>query len=748
MRIEAKAVAFIAAATLLYGCGNDSSNPGANPPPPNLAGVWAGTWTGTNTPQGVVTGTWEAELSQTEREVTGTATLRGDIDCMDGLLSGAANPNNSITGTIDRSPCALNSWTLTALNLADRTASGIWTQPANSGQGTLTGVQVAKPGGPRILFVNPPAGSRNSLVTIVGTNLGALPEDNVLSFNGIRAPTLTAGATALTARLPMTSTGPISLATTKGLAISPTNFSLDVGFPEHLATATITTASSPEGVAISPDGRKAYVATRSANVSLINTANNVRLRSNVTASPNHSVVAGPSGRWVYMTGGPDGISVIDAATALVDEVIPLVVEGVAVNAGGGPTLNPQGLAVSMDGRHLFASDNRAGGAVVVIDIAAKAVVTSYSEGPGWMPLGIAVHPDGQRAYFAFTDTVSSNGVIRVFDTVSMTPTATSIPVGARPTGVVVSPDGEKVYVSNNLGNSVSVISADTNLLTTTIPVGLAPAGLAVSPDNLLLYVVNNGANTVTTILVPLDQTEGLIPVGNSPESIAISPDGKFAYVTNAGDGSVTKLGGFMTLTIANAGRGIGTVTSTPSGIACGTSCQARFPLNASVSLKAIPESGSTFAGWSGDADCQDGTVTMSVSKTCTATFNPTSTGGGGGGGSGCFIATAAYGSAMAEEVMTLRRFRDDYLLKSGVGREFVRLYYRYSPGVADYIRERDSLRAAARAGLWPVVIAVKHPAESLCALLGLALVTVRIRRANRGAKESNRPAARDAEELE
>jgi YVTN family beta-propeller protein len=739
MEITTKAAAAIAAATLLsYACGNGGDD-AENSPPPNLAGVWAGTWTGTNTPQGLVTGTWEAELSQNEREVSGTATLRGDIDCMDGVLSGAANPNNSITGTIDRSPCALNSWTLTALNLADRTASGIWTQPANSGQGTLTGVQVAKPGGPRILFVNPPAGSPNSLVTIAGTNLGALPEDNALSFNGNSAATLTASATALTARVPEgISTGPVSLSTKQDLAISPTNFSLDVAFPQPLATATIATALSPAGVAISPDGRKAYVATRSASVSLINTANNVRLRSNVTAAPNNSVVAGPSGRWVYMTGGSSGISVIDAATALVKDVIPLVVDGVAVNAGGGPTLNPQGLAISMDGRHLFASDNQAGGAVMILDVAAKAVVTSYSEGPGWMPLGIAVHPDGQRAYFAFTDTVSSNGVIRVFDAVSMTPTTTSIPVGARPTGVAVSLDGAKVYVSNNLGNSVSVIDADANLLTTTVPVGFAPAGLAVSSDNTRVYVVNNGANTVSVIDVASDATlGGPISVGNAPESIAISPDGKRAYVTNAGDGTITELGGPLTLTIAKAGRGIGTVTSTPPGIACGTSCQARFASNTSVSLKAVPESGSTFAGWSGDTDCQDGTVTMSASKTCTAMFNTTSSGGGGGGG-GCFIATAAYGSAMAEEVMTLRRFRDERLLKTVAGREFVRLYYRYSPGVADYIRERDSLRAAVRTGLWPVVIAVKHPAESLCVLLGLALVTVRIRRVNRGAKDSTR----------
>ncbi|MBN1445452.1 MAG: hypothetical protein JW957_05040 [Candidatus Omnitrophica bacterium] len=80
--------------------------------------------------------------------------------------------------------------------------------------------------------------------------------------------------------------------------------------------------------------------------------------------------------------------------------------------------------------------------------------------------------------------------------------------------------------------------------------------------------------------------------------------------------------------------------------------------------------------------------------------------GGGSSGSGvssCFIATAAYGTPMAAEVVKLRNFRDSHLLKNKAGRAFVRWYYRHSPPVAEYIRQRKVARMLVRAGLRPLL---------------------------------------------
>ena len=68
----------------------------------------------------------------------------------------------------------------------------------------------------------------------------------------------------------------------------------------------------------------------------------------------------------------------------------------------------------------------------------------------------------------------------------------------------------------------------------------------------------------------------------------------------------------------------------------------------------------------------------------------------------CFIATAAYGSPMEPHVNILRAFRDRILLVNAIGQGFVCLYYKYSPPIANFIANHDSLRTI-RVSLLPVV---------------------------------------------
>lgn len=69
----------------------------------------------------------------------------------------------------------------------------------------------------------------------------------------------------------------------------------------------------------------------------------------------------------------------------------------------------------------------------------------------------------------------------------------------------------------------------------------------------------------------------------------------------------------------------------------------------------------------------------------------------------CFIATAAYGSVLANDVEMLRRFRDRMLKRSVLGELAVETYYTFGPTVAGVVGESDLLRRAARDLLAPVV---------------------------------------------
>jgi hypothetical protein len=77
------------------------------------------------------------------------------------------------------------------------------------------------------------------------------------------------------------------------------------------------------------------------------------------------------------------------------------------------------------------------------------------------------------------------------------------------------------------------------------------------------------------------------------------------------------------LNVAKTGTGSGQVSSTPSGIACGNSCSANYEVGQTVTLTAIPDPSSIFAGWSGDCSgagtCE---VTMDQYRSVTAAFAP------------------------------------------------------------------------------------------------------------------------------
>jgi hypothetical protein len=69
--------------------------------------------------------------------------------------------------------------------------------------------------------------------------------------------------------------------------------------------------------------------------------------------------------------------------------------------------------------------------------------------------------------------------------------------------------------------------------------------------------------------------------------------------------------------------GMGTVSSNPAGIACGTNCEAAFDRHTAATLTAAAAAGSRFTGWSGGCSGTGAcTVTLDAAASVTATFAP------------------------------------------------------------------------------------------------------------------------------
>jgi len=105
--------------------------------------------------------------------------------------------------------------------------------------------------------------------------------------------------------------------------------------------------------------------------------------------------------------------------------------------------------------------------------------------------------------------------------------------------------------------------------------------------------------------------------------------------------------------------------------------------------------------WAVDTDADDDEIFLA---TLPEEEDGEENGDGGGSSLDCFIATACYGTPMADEVKILRRFRDRYLTKNPAGREFIRLYNKYGPKAAAFIRDKEPLKKIIRHCLQPIIL--------------------------------------------
>ena len=112
----------------------------------------------------------------------------------------------------------------------------------------------------------------------------------------------------------------------------------------------------------------------------------------------------------------------------------------------------------------------------------------------------------------------------------------------------------------------------------------------------------------------------------------------------------------------------------------------------------LPDTQYTIAIRARDACFQKGAITTYTFRTAKALAGEVDA---------CFVATAAYGSLMANDVTLLRVARDRYLTTNVVGELAVEAYYTFGPAFAATIAPSELLRETARAALAPVIQSVR-----------------------------------------
>jgi YVTN family beta-propeller protein len=207
--------------------------------------------------------------------------------------------------------------------------------------------------------------------------------------------------------------------------------------------------------------------------------------------------------------------------------------------GWGMPHHVAGLALSEDGKILFAANNQAtdgsGYKSSISAFDADTGVKRYEAVAPAFPLAIAAM--GDRLYVAG----ERDGVVTVHRQADGSQVA-ALKVGDQPAYLLPDERGGRLFVANSGSDSVSVVDAKAAKVSATILVrpaeahgipGVTPLGLALSKDGERLFVALADMNAVAVVDLGRKAVEGYIPTGWYPTSLALSRDGRSLLVACA-----------------------------------------------------------------------------------------------------------------------------------------------------------------------------------------------------------------------
>jgi len=277
------------------------------------------------------------------------------------------------------------------------------------------------------------------------------------------------------------------------------------------------------GVQASADGTRIYVSSEAlSSVMVVDTRTMEIIETiQVSARPNNIALT-PDGKKLYVAiiARPGAVDVIDTERMEVVKHIP--------HPGG-----LHNIYVTPDGKYAVAG-SISGDRMTVYDTSTDEEAWSW-EGESIRPMAISAKADGSTDKIYIQVTGHHGFVVYDFDTRREVARVTlpEIPEaeryaseesslglynGAPAHGLGVSPDGRTVWSTSRMNSAVYVYSAYPELkLLASVPVGTDPDWVTFTPDGRFAYVANAHSNDVTAIDMHTYQPVATIPVGEGPK---------------------------------------------------------------------------------------------------------------------------------------------------------------------------------------------------------------------------------------
>jgi YVTN family beta-propeller protein len=251
----------------------------------------------------------------------------------------------------------------------------------------------------------------------------------------------------------------------------------------------------------------------------------------------HEVAVSPDGRTAYVSNFgrysvyPAGDTEHDKAGHTIT-VIDLVDRKVKATFDLGTHNGPHGMIVSHNGKLVWVTTETPQ-AVLEIDSGTGKILHVWNTNQERSHMIVAT-PNETKFYV--TNTVS--GSVSVVD--RSTGEVKVVATGPGTEGIAISPDGKEVWAASRLDDKISIISTVMDKIVAAFPSGgKGPKRMDFTPDGTQVWVTNPSSNQTTVFDARARELIATLPLSKSPSGVYISSDGRHAYITNANANELT-----------------------------------------------------------------------------------------------------------------------------------------------------------------------------------------------------------------